>query len=269
MYVHEPDNDTLHPLAVFGVRNVGHVATLEPSQLAPAYEALWRLGYAGGWPTWSKRRAGVVVARTVPPAVGGVRTRLLAATTARGSDSARTVVVKTVRADFAIEWLVERFQPRVVVVLRNPLNMLGSWLERGWGAHTLLDSEPVRTRFEPCGLWPPPPLSSAVENAMWAVCARSIMLREAANRHPDWVVVEHEILCSDPIPQFQRLVGAIGLQWSEAIESYLHESNRPGTSWEVQRVASEEVGRWRKRLTPAQQAAAHGILTAFARTEVG
>ena len=51
MYVHEPDNDTLHPLAVFGVRNVGHVATLEPSQLAPAYEALW-LAYLEQAPSW-------------------------------------------------------------------------------------------------------------------------------------------------------------------------------------------------------------------------
>src|SRR5438309_11762976 len=38
IYVHEPDNDSLHPLAIFGVRHVGHVATLKPGQAASAYD---------------------------------------------------------------------------------------------------------------------------------------------------------------------------------------------------------------------------------------
>jgi hypothetical protein len=179
-----------------------------------------------------------------------------------------TIIVKTVRADFAIEWLAESFRPRVVVVLRNPLNMLGSWLERGWGSHTLEDNDYVRGRFEPFGLWPPPPLSSPVENAMWAICARSTLLREAAFRHPHWNVVEHEALCADPATEFHRLVDSLGLDWSDRIESFLHESNRPGTYWEVRRVASEQIERWRERLTPEQQAVAHTILRAFATVEM-
>src|SRR5207247_758089 len=41
------------------------------------------------------------------------------------------VVVKSVHAPLALEWVAARFEPAVVVVLRHPLNVIASLLELG------------------------------------------------------------------------------------------------------------------------------------------
>jgi hypothetical protein len=39
------------------------------------------------------------------------------------------VIVKSVRSELAMDWLVARFRPRILLVERNPLNVLASWIE--------------------------------------------------------------------------------------------------------------------------------------------
>ena len=57
-----------------------------------------------------------------------------AARRARGSrePGASRVVVKSVQSALALEWIADRFQPRVLVVERNPFNVLASWSELGY-----------------------------------------------------------------------------------------------------------------------------------------
>jgi hypothetical protein len=73
-----------------------------------------------------------------------------------------------------------------------------------------------------------------------------------AEAHPDWRLVSHEQLCSDPTGQFHELFAAVGLQWTDAVKLHLARSNRNGTGLVTMRVAADQPERWRKRLTGDQ-----------------
>ena len=55
----------------------------------------------------------------------------------------------------------------------------------------------------------------------------------------------------------------LGLVWTSAAEDFLRESNRDGYSYDTHRVAAEQPGRWRERLTADQVAEAIAVLRRF------
>src|SRR5439155_17285122 len=67
--------------------------------------------------------------------------------------------------------------------------------------------------------------------------------------HPDWLAVRHESLCLDPGGGFRELFDSLGVKWADAAERYLAEADRPGSGYQTFRVAAEQPGRWRQRLT--------------------
>ncbi len=88
-------------------------------------------------------------------------------------------------------------------------------------------------------------------------------LRDAAARHADWTVVEHERLCTDPVVHSGRWRSASGSTWSDAATAYLTESDRDGTGYETQRRAQDQPDRWKERLDATQVATIRDTLTRF------
>jgi Sulfotransferase family len=161
-------------------------------------------------------------------------------------------MVKSVHAALALEWLAERFSPRVVVVLRHPLNIVASYLEFGWLDAGLHASTLVRSRHVPPWV-PAVPLGAApVTRVAWQTALLSSVLQEALDRHGDWHAVHHEDLCRDPEGGFRRLYDQLGLTWTEAAAGFLRTSNRPGRGITTNRVTGDQPERWRHRLTYAQ-----------------
>jgi hypothetical protein len=259
--VHEPDDDERAPFAPFATRGLGHLPDLRPGDAAPRYELMWEMAFEGGWPQrpWSSSAAHA--AALLPPAVTRAPLLGLRRATHRRHGH-RHHVVKSVRTLFSAEWVADRCQPRVLVILRSPLNMLGSWLRLGWGSYGIDDHPRAQAWLEPLGLWPAPP-EPGVANTIWTICARNHMLRQTAARNPQWQVAWHEDLSADPIPRFGSLSGALGLRWTEEASEYVRSVDRPGSGWDVVRVASEEVEVWRKRLDPEQLQVAQVMIDRF------
>ncbi len=268
--LHEPDNDKESVGALVAKRSLGRFPALRPGDPAPRYERLWR-DALGGMSTDVTTRRGLLVDRLWTSvgssqrehAVQGrlsARIRLAAALTVTlrlKPDSPSTVpvvgvVVKTVHAPLALEWLVDRFPlVRVVVVVRHPANVLCSWRElRLPDQDRALDQHPAvqRDYLTPWNVRPP--TADPVARAAWHVCLLTAALLDAAERHSEWVVVLHEDLCAAPIPRFGALAQELGLPWRNDAERFLRESDRPGDGFAVQRRAGEQPDRWRSRLAP-------------------
>ena len=268
--LHEPDNDKESLAALMAKRSLGRFPTLRPGDPAPRYERLWRdaLGGRSTKVTTGRGLLGDRLWRSVGSsqrehAVQGrisARIRLAAALTGTpklkpyspSTVPAVVVVVKTVHAPLALEWLVDRFSPvRVVVVLRHPANVLSSWRELGLpDQDRALDQHPVvqRDYLTPWNVRPPP--ADPVARAAWQVCLLTAVLLDAAARHAEWLVVVHEDLCAAPVPRFGALARALGLPWRNDAERFLRESDRPGDGFAGQRRAGEQPDRWRSRLAP-------------------
>src|SRR5438105_3757242 len=145
-YVHEPDG--VHEPFAYRSRvrdGLENHAMLTPGQPAPEYERLWRcaLGH--------ERPSAPVRDRVARWAFGGVssdrrlaerragrfspRLRLAMATAVprAARPDREIVVVKSVNAACASEWIFAKFEPMIVVVRRDVRSVVASWLSIGFG----------------------------------------------------------------------------------------------------------------------------------------
>jgi hypothetical protein len=265
-YYHEPDNvdaDTSRP-ELAGRRGFGpypFVDATNEAAFAPLWDAVWsgRLPRMRGW----KLRAGRAALR-MPRAVRDPLTRRYASVASRLPGGPKRTVVKSIYSAFAVEWLVARYQPRVIAVQRNPLNVVSSWRQLGLHGFDLGERPAVRERvLDRLGLRPPSPLLSELGRLAWAVGLLTTVLGEAAARHPEWLLLTHEDLCVDPPARFREVFDRLGLPWSAEVARFLAESDRPGEGFVEVRVAAEQPDRWRKRLSDAEVDEVSEVLRAF------
>jgi hypothetical protein len=279
--VNEPDNETFNAFAVRAKLRLGRYPVLDADDQAPDdYATLWRQAFAGMSTHRGLRR---MVAESLmrsfdraelwnafcnvrePRAT--LRLRAVAALASPPTSLPKApghVVVKSAHGPLAVEWIARQFQPRVVIVLRHPLNVVASWMELGWGGCSLDTHPKVIERYMRRWHLPALPATcSRLSRVSWEVGLFSSALRSAAERHSDWWLVDHEQLCRDPSGGFRQLFVALGLQWTDAAELHLANSNRPGTGLVTRRIAADQPERWRKRLTGEQVREISGVLESF------
>jgi len=147
-----------------------------------------------------------------------------------------------------------------VVLVRRPVpEIVASWQERGWVGYPLEQVPEVRRRWlEPLGL-PPRPAGSGLADVAWTVAVLDVIVARTAAAHSDWVVVEHVDLCQAPAQRFRELFARVGMPWDDAVERFVAESDRPGTGFATQRVASQERDKWLRRLTTEEVATVRAV----------
>jgi hypothetical protein len=177
----------------------------------------------------SARAAGRQLVR-LPPSVRDAMIAGLALGTARVRARPPTVIVKSVNSAFSLEWIAERYRPKVVVLRRNPLNVVSSWVVLDMATlWTIGDHREVEAAYlKPLRLDPPPVGCSAVTSAAWGVGLLTLALKRTIERHPDWIEVSYDDLSADPLPGYRELFSRLGLTWNDAVEDYLDRSDRPG-----------------------------------------
>src|SRR5581483_357614 len=163
----------------------------------------------------------------------------------------------------ATEWIVPRWQPRVVVVLRNPLNVVASHVALGWGPSGL--DYPFLHRGLARLPWVPAvqPASAPLSRLAWQIGVFCTALETAVQRHPGWLVVSHEELCRDPAAGFKNLCAGLGIPWTEEAARFLAASDRPGKGLETNRVTADQPTNWTRHLTTAQVDEVVDVLETF------
>ncbi len=179
------------------------------------------------------------------------------------------VVVKSVYAPLALEWIADQFGPQIVVVIRHPLNVISSWRALGWleraGADMLdeLDPRAKGDLAQTFGVPEPNREASALTRAAWLAGAAPSSLAATAARHPAWNVAFHESLCERPQDRLSRLACALGFRWTDDVGRQVDAMNRPGEGFDIRRVASELPQIWRHRLTTEEAEEALVVLRRF------
>lgn len=281
--VHEPDNAKERLAAIPATRRFGRFPVLRPGQAAPTYQLQWKAAFAETRPAVSgavDRVLATTVRVTGAPsadelervAQGHPSPRLRLAGTLALASRAVSVgpratlrpVVKTVHAPLAVEWLVTSFDVQVIVVLRHPANVLASWLELGLpDRDRSLYRRPEVAHYYTERWQLPPPGPGPLAATVWQLGLLTAALEEAASRHPDWLVVTHEELCTAPAQLFARMFAHAGLAWTPETAAFLRATDRPGTGFDITRRAGEQPQRWRHRLQPGDVAELAGTLRRF------
>ena len=273
-FVHEPDGEH-EPFAIRAKRGYGRHIVLDPDTAAPEYERLWSGAFAGGDRT-PNLRARVAerlfetaslqersAARRGESVSMRMRAALALAVPPGPVPEARHVVVKSVHCALSIEWIVQRFSPTVLVVERDPRNVMASWMDLGMGGDRRENEVLARVASERWGLEAPPSDAPKLVQRTFVFGVLATALREAAQRNPTWIVASHDDLCRDPEPKFAALLERLGLEYGEAAHEYVVGSDRAGEGFRTQRRTRDQPEKWRERLTPEDAAAIEQELDRF------
>ena len=148
--VYEPDGHNSDILGAVAASRLGEYPILEEGTPSYWYRLIWDLAFAGGWP-WDKVELARAAGRRlvhIPPRVRDYLVAGLAEGTRTVRSRPRHVVVKSVNSIFSLDWIAERYAPRVVILRRNPLNIVSSWLVLGmWTEHAIGNDPLIRERY--------------------------------------------------------------------------------------------------------------------------
>jgi hypothetical protein len=174
-------------------------------------------------------------------------------------------LVKDPIALLSAEWLAERFDMQVVVMIRHPAGFVSSALRHPGiltRAEDFLDQPelmegplaPFRAELEASRRdgWP------ALERAVlqWRLLNR--VVSGYRRRHPEWTYLRHEDLCADPEAGFLALADRLGVDFAAAARRVLERTSRPDDSaevdraWEVRRNSRAVSSLFRTRLSADQ-----------------
>ena len=286
-YVNEPDNHAIRPFAFRAKRPLGPFPILDRNEGAPEYEQLWASVFDR---TVTEPEVGrSLIERARRSMASRVMRRL---STYRLRNSFRdpsyraplasklvelaalpplhprdgTLITKSVHLAFCLDWVAAHWDIRVVVVSRHPLAVIASWMKLGYKGHyPELEEDPrVRERYlNPWGVRPLPKGSSEVASIAWVVGMLSAAHDDAARRHPEWVEVSHDRLVAAPEAGFRELAAACGLTWTDQAERFLHETDRPGDRYEINRVTSELIDVWKQRFSEEDVKEVAAVLERF------
>ena len=287
--VYEPDGDNSDVLGAMAAGRLGQYPVLRPGESSYWYRLVWETGFAGGWP-WDQvetaRAAGRRLVR-IPKSLRDAAVVTLAEVTRRTRRRPRHVVVKTVNAMFSLDWIAARYTPAVLILRRNPLNIVSSWVVLGMWVDRPVSQHPAITEryLKPLGIIAPDAASATpIRIAAWNVGLLTLALKQAAARHPGWMVESFDELSAEPELGFRSITARLGLAWSPAMEQYLLKSDQPGftvhhgtaklhpnaaTATLPGRRREQQATQFKRRLSAAEVAEARAVLADFDLGEWG
>ena len=164
---------------------------------------------------------------------------------------------------FSAEWLADRFDAQVVVMIRHPAAFVSSIARLGWhfrfrswlAQEALLRDklEPFRAAMHRCWAGEGDVIEQGI--VMWNAIHH--VIDRYRSEHPEWSFLRHEDLAAEPVEGFRELYARLGLTWSDEVESAIREHSE-GTTAEtrrhgaVKRDSAATVDLWKSRLDPAE-----------------
>jgi hypothetical protein len=182
-----------------------------------------------------------------------------------GQVAGSPLVVKSVHAILSLPWIEKHFDPRIVIILRNPLNVIASYLrmEIRDSTRNVFSQGPLLRDY----LSEHRDVLQSEGNPVQQMAAQIggfyKVIEEQFLAHPRWTIIRHEDLCRDPIDAYHRLYQRLDLEWTQEVRDLIRASNRPGQGFATQRIAQEEVDKWRFELAPVQIGDIKAIIRAF------
>lgn len=186
------------------------------------------------------------------------------------------VLVKEVATFPSVEWVAQRWNPEVVLVVRHPCgcalsveNAEMGRTERARLQHLLADDERKQNHLEPyrahlATVRTPLEVSAAI----WSI--KSLIVARAHARHPEWRLVRYEELCDDPLGGFRALFRSLALDWTSAVEAWTTETTRASSAgtFSTSRVSAQQRDAWRRAMTARQIAEVRRIVEPFGFPEL-
>ena len=180
-------------------------------------------------------------------------------------NSTNRVIVKSVHAILSLPWIEKHFNPQIIVIFRNPLNVISSYL-------TLKIPDSIRNIFAQSELvhdhlapFPKKWLLARTNVQKMAAQIGAIykVLENQISDHPQWIIIKHEELCQDPEREYKKLYKQLDLYWNKNAQDFVKASNKKAEGFVTSRIARDEINKWKDKLTSDQVTEINRIIEGF------
>ena len=166
----------------------------------------------------------------------------------------RRPLIKDPIAVFSAEWLAQKFNMDVVVLIRHPAAFAGSLKEVKWShpfdhflqqpllmKHHLYEYKSEIEKFSKNN-------KNIVDQAilLWNLIHHMILYYQ--NNNPNWIFVRHEDLSKRPLEEFRNLYNKLNLNFSTDIEEEIKAFSFPNHLDRFKPLIKSKIKRWKRRL---------------------
>lgn len=171
--------------------------------------------------------------------------------------TAENMVIKSVHCLLSLGWIEQCFQPKILIVKRNPLNLLASYLKMRLpdsNRNIFHQKKLVADYFSSIA---PEAINlsrngTPIQQMAVQIAAFHYFLERVHLEHPNWLLVSHESICKDPLSSFRKIYAELNLKWCQQVSAFIRETNSPGKGFSIKRVTKNELNKWKSILTAEQ-----------------
>jgi len=181
----------------------------------------------------------------------------------RGRRRGNRALLKDPIALFSAEWIADRFDADVMVLIRHPAAFVGS-LTRGEGTHhpfshflkqpLLMERylQPYDDQIRRFAERELPPLDQAI--LLWNIIHSMIL--GYRKRRPNWLFVRHEDLSRNPVGEYRAIFESLDLPFTDEVEQTIidstHTSDAKNRDRGLVRESKANIWSWKRRLSEDQ-----------------
>jgi len=170
-------------------------------------------------------------------------------------------IVKDPMAFFSSEWLAERFNMDVVVLIRHPAAFISSIKKLNWPhpfSHFLEQPLLMKEHLYPFEVEIRDYANRELDIIdqgilLWKLIHHTIIKYQSL--HKDWLFARHEDLSQDPVQSFQTIFNKLNLEFSDRVKCAVHDHSHSSHSIEsedpycTKRNSQSIIWNWKGRLT--------------------
>lgn len=168
--------------------------------------------------------------------------------------------VKLIKDPIAImsaEWLVKKYNPIVIILLRHPAAFAASLKSKNWShdfSHFLKQKNLMeeilgfkKTIEEHCH-----EDKDIIDQAilLWNIIYYRVKTYQ--EKYPEWMVVKHEDLSRNPNREFKNIFDTLGLRFTKKVIDKIEHSTKAMEKNEFERNALDNISAWKKILTKGE-----------------
>lgn len=196
----------------------------------------------------------------------------------KGKLLSQVPLIKDPFAIFSIIWFIDRFDCRVVIVVRHPAAVISSLMRLGWkfDFKDLLEQpilmmdwlEPYRKEMESLRNTPADVLAQG--SLLWKMIYQFV--ETLRNKIPDLTIVRHEDISLDPLGSFELLYQTLDLEFSQQVNKSILRSSgsfnpgevSPDAVHSIQVDSRANLENWKQRLSGAEIQRVHKLTSEVA-----
>lgn len=166
------------------------------------------------------------------------------------SNNNNTTIVKSVHGLFALEKFINRYNNKIIVVIRHPANVYQSYLRLNMNdANRLFGDENFFIKYCTNEEFDSIKKMNYKEKVISQIAIQYRHLFKIKDKYQGKVyVVSHEELCIDNL-LFKEIYDFLDIKWSSNAEKYINGKNQVGTRFTTNRLSSELPDLYKRNIT--------------------